>query len=44
MIVMLVAITVNIDNVSSAVKDAAFLSGLVSLWLSGPGKWGLTRD
>ncbi len=43
-IVMLVAIGVNLDNVGIALSNAALLSGLVSLWLSGPGEWALSKN
>lgn len=43
-IVMVVAIAVNLNQVSIVLNNAVFLIALVSLWLSGPGKWGLTKQ
>lgn len=41
-VVLIVAI-VTADQLMNSVKDAVILSGLVSLWLSGPGAWGLDK-
>ncbi len=42
-IVMLVAIAVNLDQIMVVLNNLVILSGLVSLWLSGPGKWALNK-
>jgi len=42
-IVLLVAIVAHPGGLSGALKDAVILSGLVSLWLSGPGALGLSK-
>lgn len=43
-IVLLVAIVLMApNNMMSALKDAVILSGLVSLWLSGPGTWAVDK-
>ncbi len=42
-IVMLVAIAVNFDNAMIVLNNLVILSGLVSLWLSGPGAWALDK-
>ncbi len=40
-VVMLVAIVVS--DMQIAINNTVILSGLVSLWLSGPGAWALSR-
>ena len=42
-LVLLVAIVTHPSGLFSALKDVALLSGLVSLWLSGPGEWGIDK-
>jgi putative oxidoreductase len=42
-IVMFVAIAVSLDQVSVITNNLVILSGLVSLWLSGPGAWALSK-
>lgn len=43
-IVLVVAVAVNIAaQPMGALKDVALLAMLVSLWLSGPGIWGLSK-
>lgn len=41
-IVLIVAISTS-GQLVNALKDSSLLLGLVSLWLSGPGKWGLSK-
>src|SRR3990172_6757023 len=38
-IVMVVAIAVNLDQLMIILNNLVIMSGLVSLWLSGPGAW-----
>ena len=41
-VILIVAIATT-GQLTNALKDTALLSGLVSLWLSGPGAWALDK-
>jgi len=42
-LVLFVAIVISPGGMMGSLKDTALLSGLVSLWLSGPGNWALGK-
>ncbi|HLF54928.1 MAG TPA: DoxX family protein [Candidatus Nanoarchaeia archaeon] len=42
-IVMFVAIVVSLDNIMIVLNNLVIMSGLISLWLSGPGAWSLGK-
>jgi len=42
-LILFVAIVISPSGMMGALKDIALLSGLVSLWFSGPGNWALGK-